>query len=150
MARFHRKFADPRNTCITRGRALSVPRRRDPGEQTSARGANVCPRIPPPSPGVSLFNRSSLYHEIIAKSRLPLPDVNTRRNVFALHRYSVLIVLEPIRRLSIFPVGRGIVNEETLNERFSCIFRFPRGLFLLIQILYEGVLSKGVIYNIIT
>lgn len=135
MARWrglHRKFADPCNTCITRGRALIVPRRRP-------RRANIGPRskrLPTDTsctPGASLFNRSSLYrgphyHEyncegggelrlVAAASGPRHPDTNGEM-YSPLQRPRISIHCSPIRRLSsaphsIFPVGREIVNEST-------------------------------------
>lgn len=143
MARWrglHRKFADPCNTCITRGRALIVPRRRP-------RRANIGPRskrLPTDTscpPGASLFNRSSLYrgphyHEyncegggelrlVAAASGPRHPDTNGEM-YSPLQRPRISIHCSPIRRLSsaphsIFPVGE-IVNESTPVFLLSSLF----------------------------
>lgn len=134
MARWrglHRKFADPCNTCITRGRALIVPRRRP-------RRANIGPRskrLPTDTsctPGASLFNRSSLYrgphyHEyncegggelrlVAAASGPRHPDTNGEM-YSPLQRPRISIHCSPIRRLSSAPPlyisCREIVNEST-------------------------------------
>lgn len=131
----HRKFADPCNTCITRGRALIVPRRRP-------RRANIGPRskrLPTDTsctPGASLFNRSSLYrgphyHEyncegggelrlVAAASGPRHPDTNGEM-YSPLQRPRISIHCSPIRRLSsaphsIFPVAKLL----TSRLPFSC------------------------------
>lgn len=131
MARWrglHRKFADPCNTCITRGRALIVPRRRP-------RRANIGPRskrLPTDTsctPGASLFNRSSLYrgphyHEYNCEGGGELRLVaaasgprHQRRNVFpsstASYFYSLFADSAPLIRPPLYISCREIVNEST-------------------------------------
>lgn len=159
MARWrglHRKFADPCNTCITRGRALIVPRRRP-------RRANIGPRskrLPTDTsctPGASLFNRSSLYrgphyHEyncegggelrlVAAASGPRHPDTNGEM-YSPLQRPRISIHCSPIRRLSsaphsIFPVAKLL----TSRLPFSCFpppfsrERGEKGVFWLLAMI---------------
>lgn len=148
MARWrglHRKFADPCNTCITRGRALIVPRRRP-------RRANIGPRskrLPTDTscpPGASLFNRSSLYrgphyHEyncegggelrlVAAASGPRHPDTNGEM-YSPLQRPRISIHCSPLIRPPLYISCREIVNEST-------------PVFLLSSPFFEREREKGV------